>query len=271
MSSLSICNEWRSNPLKNPRTNRPITYMGPKYRELLEECEQHKQKKTPTPKAQTPKAPTPKQLPTKQVIIYIKGLMDCKEKTWDNYLQNTFSNKYLEVQVECDGSTLNIFKDIVKTYCYMKPSTTNKFVVSIHDKINKLLLENYNVTIIGHSYGGSVAARLATMFNSHSHVAKLQIVTLGSIFNIKKSEASNVNLVQYMYSNDVALRCANIKSFDVTKTGLKHHYDPDTNIVWLPKPSHLSKQWDIHNAYGQLCSNIIYHKDIHYPMKTKST
>lgn len=297
MSSLSVCDEWLTEPLRNPRTKRPITYMGPTYRELLKECGQ--KAKTPTPivdnrpspptsskksprhtPLQKTKTPTPivdhrpsppNSSPKKDVVIYIKGLKDCREKTWDNYLQAAFSNKYSQIHVECDDSTLNIFKDIVKTYCYMKPSNTNRFVVSIYEKINKLLGQNYNILVIGHSYGGSVAARLAMMFNIHPKNNKLRFVTLGSIFNIKKNEAPNVNIVQYMYSNDVALKCANIKSYNfASNTSLKYYYDDDTNIIWLPKPKDMNKRWDIHNAYYPLCNDIIYSKDIYYPMNSKT-
>ena len=34
----TICEEWRSNPLKNPRTGRTIKKDGPVYKKLNKEC-----------------------------------------------------------------------------------------------------------------------------------------------------------------------------------------------------------------------------------------
>ena len=126
-----------------------------------------------------------------------------------------------------------------------------------------LLESDYNVMIVGHSYGGSIAARIATVLNNHPKAANVHIATMGSIYNIKKEEANNIDLVQYMFVKDVALKCANLKSIKFATAQTKYQYDPVSNITWLPQPINTDKRWDIHNSYNNLCNEVIYSKNIH--------
>jgi hypothetical protein len=73
---MNVCDEWKKNPLKNPRTNRTIKKDGPVYTKLRKECEPTPSKPAskpapkpaptatpkPAPKPKTPK-PTPKPAP----------------------------------------------------------------------------------------------------------------------------------------------------------------------------------------------------------------
>jgi hypothetical protein len=56
-----ICNEWRKNPEKNPRTGRKIVKTGNVYKKLEKECGKASSPKASSPKASSPKGFSPEQ------------------------------------------------------------------------------------------------------------------------------------------------------------------------------------------------------------------
>jgi len=186
----------------------------------------------------------------KDVLIYIYGLGKCNNGNVDpnfnikfyykdkhqifNENINEYNKLYNKVYVKCDPKQSRIINDIGK-FCTNKPSNDNIFVQSIYNEIDTLLKQGKNVTVIGHSYGGSVSSRLAMMLNNNPNKNHLHIATTGSIYLIKKDQVPNVDFVQYMMPNDFALGCTNIKSYEFKKDE-RYHIDKDNNITWIPVP-----------------------------------
>jgi hypothetical protein len=220
---------------------------------------------------------------SKDVLIYIYGLGKCDNGNVDpnfnikfyykdkhqifNENINEYNKLYNKVYVKCDPKQLRIVNDIGK-FCSNKPSNDNKFVQSIYDEINTLLIQGKNVTVIGHSYGGSVSSRLAIMLNNNPNRNNLHIATTGSIYLIKKDQVPNIDFIQYMMPNDFALGCTNIKSYEFENND-KYHIDKDNNIIWIPVPKDINSptlelyRWTVHKSYEKFTDQLIKKKSIH--------
>jgi hypothetical protein len=220
---------------------------------------------------------------SKDVLIYIYGLGKCDNGNVDpefnikfyykdkhqifNENINEYNKLYNKVYVKCDPKQLRIINDIQK-FCLNKPSNDNIFVQSIYNKIDTLLKEGKNVTVIGHSYGGSVSSRLAIMLNNNPNRNNLHIATTGSIYLIKKDQVPNIDFVQYMMPDDFALGCTKIESYKFKKDE-RYHNDKGNNITWIPVPIDIKSpklelyRWTVHKSYEKFTDQLIKNKSIH--------
>ncbi len=211
----------------------------------------------PQPK---PKPPSP--LKKKTHIIYILGMGCLNEDAVRVAEYYRKLNKNAIINVECNESLKTIFKNIIKTACYLKPSKNNDFVLRIFDKINKLLNANKDVILMGHSYGGNVATILAELFNSHTNANKLKVATFGSIYITKPKKVTNIIIRQFMMLKDVALKCNKLKE---PKDMIEDSYDDSKNYVtWIKNK--FKDKWENHNNYDDIIYNIIRSENIMIPV-----
>ena len=199
-------------------------------------------------------------------LITIIGL-GCDEKgatSFERYLKSIIDENDLNINsnvVECNVSLMQTLKVIAKTYCFMKPSLNDEFVKRIIAKIEPLLNESKHILLLGHSYGGSIAATVAKGFNNHKNAHLLQVATFGSIYVATTKEVSNVKLKQYMAQGDVALKCAKLTPPKTMPSS--HHYDEKSNVIWITPAPDLIDKWDIHNiAYLDIMKKILFTQNV---------
>lgn len=159
-----------------------------------------------------------------------------------------------EIVLFCNQSKLSTVYDIATTYCSIKPSLSNHFVKEVFDHVVEHLKQGHIVSLAGHSYGGSVVARVTELLAKKQSTSlgrvlnQFRAATFGSIYVPESSTVDGINVAHYMYVNDVALKC----------NGLAR---PDARVKWLRTPNYqspLQKQfaflgnedeWIAHNSY----------------------
>jgi hypothetical protein len=201
----------------------------------------------------------PQPQPKKPIhVVFISG-MGCESKNAvriATYFK--FANINAIFHVECNESIKSILKNILKLSCYMKPNKKNEFVIKITDKVTKLLNDDNQVILLGHSYGGSVAAIVAESLNDHPNVHKLQVGTFGAIYIAKPKNIPNVRIRQYMFLRDVALKCNKLK--EPKNMTANTYNDEEQHVTWIKNK--YSDRWAIHNDYHTLIDKIIKYENI---------
>ena len=128
-------------------------------------------------------------------------------------IANASKRRAIEVSVHCNEKTsTNMPKNIARRVIWPKrPLSNTPFVVQMRAAVCKALQNGERVVLVGHSYGGSVAVRIA---ESVEHMCgpvpahRLSIATFGSIYTRSpRSISSRVHLRQYAYANDIAKMC----------------------------------------------------------------
>lgn len=191
---------------------------------------------------------------TNKIGIFLLGLCDFSDIEVENLKINF--NKKTKIKISkifINHDICDMLKNIGKTFCKIVPKN-NPYITGIYDYIKDLLDKNKEVYVFGHSYGGSVATRLAELFNNTVgvNIKNLHIGTAGSIYISKEKHTSNIDLKHYYYKGDVAQKCVNID--------FENNKDPRIIISKLFTPEKTSKfkfwgskqQWDIHNQYGEI-------------------
>lgn len=228
--------------------------------------------------------------PTKTVILIIPGFGFISEdrirEIKDFYLRNT---KVDDIEIIYNPSAFNMLKRIGQLYYGYNYLRESKFVKSLYNKILDHLENNHKVLVYAHSYGGAVMSTIANLYNEDildnvydsSLFSNLYIATFGSILTV--THHININLVQYMYYNDVALKTNklilpnyNDKRFENLKDGvgtIKIMYDCKQFITWIKTTLNKEKikntifgtktEWDFHNFYENLETNLMYFKTIY--------
>jgi hypothetical protein len=153
-------------------------------------------------------------------------------------------------EIICNKSLGNTLKNIGKTVCYIPPSKKSKTVSDLYSRVIKDLKNGKKVIIFGHSYGGSVASRVAELIHDNQiKTSRLLIVTFGSIYVPQPSKTRGVNIKHLMFYNDVALKCNHLNPkkdlFVYWRTHKLSHY----NSEWYQILGS-DIQWKIHNDYG---------------------
>lgn len=112
------------------------------------------------------------------------------------------------------------------------------------------------VYLVGHSYGGLAVNMLCKMLrNDPDAKKKLYAITFGTIYRAKPESLVGVRIKQYMYIDDVALRCQRIRIPMFNANSFNSQ-----GITWLKprqpykKPSRMvlwgtRNEWVIHNDY----------------------
>ena len=132
--------------------------------------------------AAAPAAPAPGQPKTKMIVVYGFGC--------DKYLSD-LERRERELLFERNSRKV--------------------YDVEVLSKVCRALDNGDKVILVGHSYGGSVASRVA-MFLGHfcpstRDLAKLRVVTFGSIFIPPPSATPGISVKHYAYDNDIAALC----------------------------------------------------------------
>lgn len=107
------------------------------------------------------------------------------------------------VTVMCNPSTLNALADIGKQATFRSLRNTG-FVNRVTEEVRAALGKNKKVILIGHSYGGSVVARVVrALYRDTIPKASLDAITMGSI-HIPRG----INAMRHlMYTIDIAILC----------------------------------------------------------------
>lgn len=186
----------------------------------------------------------------KSIIFNVLGSR-CSNLSQNNIkeIQSQLEERYeMPCEVICNPSFGNTLKNIGKTICHIPPSKSSTTVRSLYSKVIRHLNQGYNVIVFGHSYGGSVASRVAEILHDRQiRTNRLLIVTFGSIYVPNPNRTQGVNIRHVMFDNDVALRCNHLKR------------SRDSFVDWRDhKLSHIKSKWynvsniefKIHKDYG---------------------
>lgn len=124
-----------------------------------------------------------------------------------------------------------------KSICY-KPETST-FMNEIINTIRKHIQEKKNVVVIGHSYGGYVASKIAEQFDQNSTLQpllkSLTFATFGSTYVPSyKLEKVDKRIMHYMIKDDTfALECNNYLLESPVMSSRKQVMNKSKRIVWF--------------------------------------
>jgi hypothetical protein len=306
MDMKTVCLEFLKNPTRNPRTGRTIKIDGPTHFTLTHQCllfnkskentssdyispekskentssnykspeKSKKSKENTSSDYRSPKTPekskkTPIKLNKPSCAFYIVGL-GCSMETIENFEEA--SDKYsvhldMPFKYMCNFSLAKTLFHIAKSVCNLPPSSKNAFVVECIQNVIKKLDQGLNVYIVGHSYGGAVANRIAEYFSKTPHVnnANLNIATFGAIYVSNKTLDYAIKIRNYMHIYDVALKC----------NGCKPSKANCPKITWLTNKSDVPlkkikksifgtrPEWEHHNNYNTLIDHVFNKRTVH--------
>lgn len=158
----------------------------------------------------------------------------------------TAVNKKLgDVVVEsvCNQSLLSAVATVGASRLGLKLRAVSRIVQHVHDMVQRHIDDNRHVTLIGHSYGGSVVLRVAAMQDMQQSDA-VTFVSFGSIALPPKD--SPIRILSVMNNHDVVLRRNG--SLDDKKFTSDTWYDSSMKMLWI-RTDKGKKQWAIHNSY----------------------
>jgi hypothetical protein len=194
----------------------------------------------------------------KNITIQIIGLgcSSVKQNVLERYETYLGNELGMPCVVYCNQSMMKTLYDVTKTCINFIPSKKHKFVQYVLNEVKQYINKGYNVFLLGYSYGGSVASRIAEILHKDpqglTYVNRLNIITLGSIYVPRPDRTQGVNISHYMFENDVALKCNKLG-----KKGIKEPY-----VVWLQQSDYLvsskkkksifgtKEEWEAHTSYN---------------------
>jgi hypothetical protein len=216
------------------------------------------------------------------ILNYIYLLYITKIYNFDGSLDtNLYSDlhKIDTIHLMCDQNIPNQIKHIAGHFCNfnrysdlpsMNPEDNNYYNDSLQHVLDYLKNPDYtNVIVIGHSYGGATASKIATYLNNsvnikkhkltNAQLAKLQMATIGSIYISPIEETKKIKIHHYTYRNDTAYhKCARIK--DIT-------LHPNLHIMKATRESFRTnesllqllnqKNLEAHSDYHRVVKNIL--------------
>ena len=158
-----------------------------------------------------------RQRPTRLIVVYGYGC-----DVFSNSLRsrravlNTIRKerkKFTSIDVVCNDKqpksmTRNIARRATTRNSNSLPLTT--FVQQVLRHVVQALMTGEQVTLVGHSYGGSVVSRVAIELKKlfgKVPTSSLKAITLGSIFIPSPEKTDGVNIKHYAYDNDIAKLC----------------------------------------------------------------
>ena len=176
--------------------------------------------------------------------VFQKGIHQRREK-----LRNIKHPQFGSVDVFCNDKeprsmTYDIWKTLVKHGILLDPTP---FVRKIIDEVCQSLRRKEKVTLVGHSYGGSVVSRVAMYLKNHcSNVdtSLLRVVSYGSIFIPPTEMTHGISIKHVIYSNDIAKMCHK-KS---TKCPQQDNLHVLRHTSWNPVAVHMNYDGMIENV-----------------------
>ncbi len=189
-----------------------------------------------------------------------------------NYLDTTNTQRYgVTAKFLCNAKTGSVLRNIAKSYCYGIPTLKDQFIVDLANQVKTNLLANQHVMVMGHSYGGSVAARVGELLNVSTGVPldNLEVVTFGSIYIPPSKHLENIRHMHFMFTNDVSLSCAVSKTTAAKfkQSGIQDpafeevksiFWDPVQRICWIHGGYY--GRWKAHNSYTPLWELVLTNK-----------
>lgn len=151
----------------------------------------------------------------------------------------------------------NAVKDVMKKK-FVRELSITKFVKQNAEDIKKEIDSGKHVLLLGHSYGGSVAIRIAKMLSDRPNVDQIHLSTFGSIMVEKVPNIKDQ--VHYMYIGDVVMKLLHLRE------PKESQWDPENNVMWMKHPTikvesklkralavfGTTKEWEIHHDYTNL-------------------
>jgi hypothetical protein len=172
---------------------------------------------------------------------------------------NSVNGYYDDMYYSCNKSYLNQLKNAGKRICYMKPSQDEPYIRELAQGVLSLLLLGTEVTIFGHSYGGSVALRVAqNLVNGQKDtfvdLNKLTVFTGGGIHPAPLNQTGTVVRVTNVIDiRDYTKICHHLVIPEMTpkQWSLRDKAYPD--IIWINSdPNKIKTGLFVHNdAYGR--------------------
>ncbi len=150
--------------------------------------------------------------PQKMVVVYGFGCNHFgRAVSARQIMLNQIRNKeaILDVEVMCNtidskSMTYDIWRRLKN-----KDLEPTPFVEHVMIDVASKLARGEHVLLVGHSYGGSVASRVAMFLSEYEYdqVHNLQIGTFGSIFIPPPEATGSIDIRHYVYANDIAMLC----------------------------------------------------------------
>jgi hypothetical protein len=146
--------------------------------------------------------------------------------------------KFTAIDVMCNDKHSKSMTANIRRRLTSSPLPVTAFVREVLDHVTSCLDRGEKVTLVGHSYGGSVVSRVAIELKKRAGGGKVPLfkaITLGSIFIPSTNATEGVNVRHYVYDNDIARVC--------------HKRGRDCDFVKFLKPK---------NGYGMVKSHMDY-------------
>jgi len=149
-----------------------------------------------------------------------------------------------DVRIKCNSKFMDTLSHIVKT-CIRPRADDDPFINEISDEIKQLLQKGKTVIVFGHSYGGAVAGHIAEQLNNISTKKSLHVRTFGSIYLPITDDVVNVDIINYIFENDVSMRCNTSRSLYM-----------NDELVLLPDDMFDLDEWKLHNKYHYFTTEL---------------
>lgn len=189
-------------------------------------------------------SPSPASTPGRMIVVYGYGCdvfqKDLRHRR--NTLQSIKHPSFGAVDVFCNekepkSMTYDIWKTLVRRRVLLEPTP---FVRQIINHVCESLRRKERVTLVGHSYGGSVVSRVAMYLKNNCagvDTSLLRVITYGSIFIPPSHVTHGISIKHVIYSNDIAKMCHKKSTSCAAKQDNVHILHPRT---WNPVGSHMN-------------------------------
>jgi hypothetical protein len=179
-------------------------------------------------------------LNSKQKIkyYYILGA-GCSKNTNKNFIYKKYflslfdkSNHKIDVEIICKNSYKSYYT--IAKRLIGKPPSNSSYLLNIQNNILDDLKKYKEVIACGHSYGGSLIARIAKNLNKNNiKYNNLKMYTFGSIY-IPQKELNNINIINFMNFSDVSLRLIKTNYENIIKNKNKNNFEKKIKKIRLP-------------------------------------